>query len=250
MNKKSSNIRALLKRELAFMFRINAFKYIIIILFFIFINLILASRINSYRDSTLINFFWEVFKGVEYCTNLEEFRFPTFWLLINIIIIYIIGDYIQKDYNSNGIYVVTRCGKRRFWISKVIVSIINVITYYLIIFSITFIIGKIFTNDSLKLDYQTIILYITTTIMLVVFNSCISLFMDFKYSYLVIIMLLVLSVFLKSSLLPGQHSLILRHVPYDIEHGLSLIKSVIYNTILSITFIVIGLKFAKKKDIK
>ncbi|WP_286909819.1 hypothetical protein [Clostridium sp. UBA1652] len=141
-----------------------------------------------------------------------------------------------------------------FWISKVLWIIINNLIYYLIVFGIAVIAGKIFSGSSLEKDLiETLgtlfILYFTTSIALCLLNATLSLIVKPVYAYLIIILLLAFSIFLKNNLLPGQHSLILRHVPFDKIYNLTLWKSLIYNFVLSITAIFVGGRVIYKKDI-
>lgn len=161
-----------------------------------------------------------------------------------------IGDCIYDDFEKNAAYVITRCSKVTFWINKVIASIINVCLYYFIIFTTTFLIGKEFIGINKDKYVLLVTIYITTSIMLIIVYNVLSLMLDFKYSFLIISSLLIISVFFDSILLPGQHSLLLRHVPYDLEHGLTVGVTLIYNLVVSIISVLIGIKLVRKKEIK
>ena len=76
-----------------------------------------------------------------------------------------------------------------------------------------------------------------------------SLVINPKYSSLINIVLLILSLVISSSILPGQHCLILRHVPFDDIGNLTLLKSVLYNFVLSAVTIIAGYITFLKKDI-
>lgn len=175
--------------------------------------------------------------------------------MINFFIVFIIGSYIYDDLKNNGVYILSRVGNTKyFWISKVLWIIINNLIYYLIVFGIAVIAGKIFSGSSLEKDLiETLgtlfILYFTTSIALCLLNATLSLIVKPVYAYLIIILLLAFSIFLKNNLLPGQHSLILRHVPFDKIYNLTLWKSLIYNFVLSITAIFVGGRVIYKKDI-
>ena len=85
--------------------------------------------------------------------------------------------------------------------------------------------------------------------MLVAISSVISLVIDYKYSLLIVTVLLIESVYIESNFMPGQHSIILRHIPYDVEHNLSLAKSMIYTSVVFIVALGVGIKLSSKKEI-
>lgn len=100
-----------------------------------------------------------------------------------------------------------------------------------------------------ELFIKLFLLYYTTSTALALLQNTISLILKPAYSYLIILLLIAISVFTVSNLLPGQHSLILRHVPFDNIHGLVFRKSMIYNFVLSIFSIITGYIIFSKKDI-
>ncbi len=150
---KSINLLALIKREFKFMFMKNLAKYIVTFILFV---------------------------------GFEQFKFPLFWFVCNLLIIYIIQDYIQDDLKVNSIYVMSRVGRERYWLVKILVVILNIGIYYFIIFGINYLLGKIYFNSIFRMDYEIITLYITTSIALILFNMCVSLVIDCKYSFLLI----------------------------------------------------------------
>lgn len=245
---KNSSIKALLTREIVFMIKNSKHTYVYIAIFYIFLSLITMGRFDCFNGEG-INIFFEIFNGVKYSKDISEIQFPAIWFLTNFIIVYVIGKQGYEDFSKNGIYVITRCGKSKFWLCKLIASIINVVVYYCIVFFIPYIIGRIVVGSCVKVQFDIISLYIVTTIMLVAISSVVSLVVDYKYSLLIVTVLLIASVYIESNFMPGQHSIILRHTPYDVEHNLSLAKSMIYTSVVFIVALGVGIKLSSKKEI-
>lgn len=194
----------------------------------------------------ITNLVFEIFKGISYeDISFKNFDFPLVWFMVNFFIVFIVGSYMYDDLKNNGVYILSRIGNPQyFWISKVLWIIINNLIYYLIVLGIAVIAGKRFSGSSLEKDLiETLgtlfILYFTTSVALCLLNTTLSLIVKPVYAYLIIILLLDFSIFLKNNLLPGQHSLILRHVPFDKIYNLTLWKSLIYNFVLSTTSIIL-----------
>lgn len=247
---KSINLLALIKREFKFMFMKNLAKYIVTFILFVGFEFIQAYKISNSVINKGPNFTLEVFGGIDKFVGFEQFKFPLFWFVCNLLIIYIIQDYIQDDLKVNSIYVMSRVGRERYWLVKILVVILNIGIYYFIIFGINYLLGKIYFNSIFRMDYKIITLYITTSIALILFNMCVSLVIDCKYSFLLISSILIFSTVSNIKFLPGQHSLILRHIPYSELEGITIIFSLIYNGVLSIISAVVGMLVIKKKDIR
>jgi hypothetical protein len=185
------------------------------------------------------------------------------WFIINVFIIFSLANYIYDDFKNNGKYILIRVKKvKYFYFAKVFWSICNVFIYYIMLFIMMLIVSRIFLYKSNKLIVieginmnrdeliiKLFFLYYTTSTALALLQNTISLILKPAYSYLLILLLIAISVFTVSNLLPGQHSLILRHVPFDNIHGLVFMKSMIYNFVLSIFSIITGYLIFSKKDI-
>lgn len=194
------------------------------------------------------NLVFDLFKGEGYIIDMKEFSFPLAWFLCNIAIIYFIGQYLYKDYKFNGLYVIIRSSKERYWIAKILCSITMIIIYYIIIFGFAYL-CQFLVRENTIINFEMIILYTTTSIMLVIVSNLISLLSNFKYSFLFISILLILAVVVGNNYIPGQQSIIVRHAPYDFEHGLTLVKSLSYNAIVSIIGMYVNILVIRKKEI-
>ena len=239
-----------IKREIVFTMNKNKIRFLVVSLLYIIISLLKVSNIKSFENNNSgINLVFELFKGVGYFDSYIEVTFPYIWLFTNTVIIYIIAVNCSIDIKNSCISIITRCGKSNYWISKTISAIMTVIVYYLLIFTIAYIIPVLLIDSNLIIDIKLIVLYISTTIMIIVIGNCLSIKIDYKYVILILVGILAVSVFINNSYFPGQQSIILRHMPYDKVHKLSFSKSIIYNSIITGIGFIFGYKLSSKKDI-
>lgn len=67
--------------------------------------------------------------------GLTRLSFPTMWFLLNILPLYITLNYTTHDLGGCGIQVLTRLrSKKRWWLSKCVLSMAFVVTYYAVIY--------------------------------------------------------------------------------------------------------------------
>lgn len=255
-------ILSLMKRDLLYSYKKNIIKNLLIILGLVLIVFASISKLNSLGTLNIGEIIFDIFKGVPYNTDFNVFNFPSIWFIVNNCIIFIIGSYVDDDFKLNGVYLVTRCNRKKIWTSKILWGIANVIIYYMLLALGIIIINKILniswsdyivlenmTISTSRIIYYTIILYVTTSISLSIIHNTFSVIFSPKYSYMILIFIMLISVFTKSNLMPAQHSLLLRHIPFDSTHDLTIADSVLYNLILSGVFVVIGRKLISHKDI-
>jgi len=256
-------IFSLIKRDVRYSFNINFIAYLLILIFFILLNFITIYKLSPFQRLNRIDLFYELYKGIPYIENIKDFSFPLIWFLINSSLLFIVGSYTYEDLKKNGVYLLTRVGKLEyFYLSKVIWIIGNVLFFYFCIFGISFIEGLVAlpraSGMNLFLDvkissnnfiFTMVVLYIITSITLCVFQTLLSLVIKPAYAYLITIIVLCISIFSKNWIFPGQHSLLLRHEPFDKLHKLTLEKSISYNVILLILLFIIGCIYTSRKDI-
>jgi hypothetical protein len=230
---------------------------------FLCINLVTVISTNNNHKLTDINLIFANLKGVPYFNGNDGFDLPMVWFIINLFIIFNLANYFYDDLKNNGKYILTRVKKvKYFYFAKVFWSIYNVLIYYILVFVIMITVSKIFLYQSNKwvliegikmnkdeLVIKLFLLYFTTSTALVLLQNAISLILRPVYSYLVILLVIAISIFTVCNLLPGQQSLILRHVPFDNIHGLAVKESLLYNCLLSIFSIIAGYIIISKKDI-
>lgn len=210
----------------------------------------------------------EVFKGSEYLKFTRELmdnllKFPTMWMLINSFIIYAVGDYFYRDIRMNGRYLLIRVKKMRLiYIAKIIWSIFTIIIYYGLLIALAYFLGKLFENGintpidfnyfsigTMELMWTVLILYSLTSITLISIFITLTLKIKPAYSFFITIILSISALYTESKLFIGQHSLILRHLPFDIEHNFTVGQSVIFNIILTLAVVFIGKYIADKKEV-
>lgn len=231
-------------------------------------TLLIIHRFHDYQIINSKSIILEVFKGCEYIEVSEglidkSFQFPTIWLFINSFIIYILGDYFYKDIKTNGKYLLIRVKKMQLiYISKIIWSIFLIILYYSILLLISGLLGYLFrtnTYEYIDLNYFKIgtinliidifILYSLTSISLVIIFITLTLKIKPVYSFLIDIVLCISSLYVENKFFIGQHNLLIRHVPFDSIHDLTMHDSIILNFIIIIYFIIIGSIIASKREV-
>ena len=109
--------------------------------------------------------------------------------------------------------------------------------------------SKYVNIDTFTLIKNVFIMYTLTSISLVLVFITLTLWLKPVYSFIVDIVICLLSVFSQSKLFLGQHSLLLRHVPFDTFHDLTLNYSIIYNLVLISIVIIIGYILSSKKEV-
>lgn len=254
---KKNNLWQLIKRDLHYGYEQNKNKYIIIALSFLIIALLQMKKIGSTNEVNFEYIFFQFLKGVPYIT-FASVEIPFQWIIINGGIIYLIGNYMKDDFQHNGIYIITRTSKKSYWNSKIICCFINVLLYYIMLFFVIYlsiIIAK--DNNIIRINGEAnfseilniFILYFTTSILLTSFYMILLLVMKENYSYCILMLILIISIFGSSDYWPGQQSLILRHVPYDTNSSLTFFKSLIYNFIGIVIVYLQGIMTIKHKDL-
>ena len=259
---KNKILCALLKRDFFYSFKKNTVKSLSMIIILIIIFFIVINKFYSRENISMSTIIFEIFKGISYEIDYSNLDFPIMWFFINSFIMFITAGYVNEDLKINAVYLMSRCSRLVVWTSKILWIIITVIIYYTLVFLIIFIMGKFFhigwesysewgniRVSTIKFLLDIFMIYVTTSITLCLFHSTLSLIIDGNYSYIILIIIILISVFTKSNLLPAQHSLLLRHEPFDLIYNLSVTKSLIYNLIASITLIIISRKLVLYKDI-
>ena len=263
-----NTIMHLIRRDIKMSKRSILIKFGIFLTIFITYVLLLIYRFNDYQIINSRSVILEVFKGLEYLEIsgglLDKFfQFPTIWLFINGFIIYAIGDYFYQDIKINGKYILIRVKKmQHIYISKIVWSIFLVTLYYGVILFISGLLGYLFQNNTyeyidpnylkistMSLIVNVFILYTLTSISLVVIFITLTLKIKPVYAFLIDIVPCILSLYVENKFFIGQHNLLIRHIPFDLAHNLTVYDSVIYNLIVTTFLIIIGSIAASKKEI-
>lgn len=247
----------------------NKWKYFLLIILVCYISIMNS---NQFEDTSMsiIELFYLNFKDVGFINNYELSSVPTIWIIINIFVIFICGDALYYDSKLN-VYLLLRVQKiHLYWISKTLFIILNIISTYLVLFLVTYIVGLIYNLNSLDWNMPAVniindlsfkqvtegkfliiifTLYALTSISLTLIHVFFSFYMNSNYSFLIVAILICLSIFINNPLLPAIHSMILKHTIFEPSHHLTLQYSICYNVLLSIfLFFAIYISF-KKKDL-
>lgn len=237
-----------------------------LIVFLSIILIITIGSINSVKqfDGNLSDLFFMVFKDVVF--NKKELYIPVNWFLINIFIMFILGDFIHDNLRKDSTYLLLRIQKKTiFWLSKCAWVILNIIFIYTILIAFVFLLGGLFLgfefggstiiNNQIISEVQhinilvsMIFLYILTSITLVLIQCTLSIIMNSKYSFTIVAIILSLSIVSTFKLLIGTHSMILRHDYFNSELGISVQFSILYTLLISVGTIFLGNKLLEHKD--
>lgn len=261
--KKLNLLKNILARD--FLLEIYTLKarYLILYSYIFFINIIYSYLISK-NHGNLMDLFYNLYKSGEYVNNLNYI--PVNWILINILILFITGDFIHNNLKNDSINVILKSEKLSiYWISKCIWIVINVIFIYISMFIITYILGGfilgfeleysssleslfVFKIPPLKFIAVMLLLYILTSIATVFIQSILSLRFKSKHSFFITISINLLSTYCNNKFLIGIHSMILKHNWFERSSDLSIFFSIIYILLLIILLIVLGYRFLKNKD--
>lgn len=257
------SLKNILKLDLIHGFNYYKKKLILFLAIMLILNIGNIVAITNYNGN-LMDLFFTMYKDLIF--DEKSMDIPMNWLIINIFIIFILGDFISENIKKDSNYILLRSKKiSLYWISKCTWIVINVLYIYLILIGLTYLLGGVvlgfdFKNSSLinnelvvKSPHLTILIsmittYILTSITLVTIQCTLSIVMNSRYSFLITTLLLTMSIVSKNKFLIGTHSMILRHNYFNSEIGLSIAFSIIYTLLISVILMILGYKFLKHKD--
>ncbi|ARU60612.1 hypothetical protein CBW65_05590 [Tumebacillus avium] len=257
----------LAKRDLAFGFGVNRYKMLAVILIFVFVAWIQHYNFTQGTvQANLYDFYFEALKGIGFETEI-----PVIWLFVQLYIAYLVGHYPQDDLLGSGPYLLTRSGSRNlWWISKLIWVTVTVTAFYLLAFLTILIVAAIThplslswseyagmemlplltdTVHPLVFVIQTFGLWLSSSLALSFLQTTLSLVLKPIFSYLATAALILASLFYPSALLPGSHSMWLRHTLFEAERGISLELSFFYNAAAIVVCAVLGCLMFQKVDV-
>lgn len=260
-------VSELLIRDIRNNFHRNKWKYLLLSILICYMSIMNS---NQFEDASIsiIELFYLNFKDVGFIDKYELSSVPTIWIIINVFVIFICGDALYYDSKLN-LYLLLRVQKiHLYWISKTLFIILNIISTYLILFLVTYIVGLIYNLDSLHWNMRAVniindlryvqvsegeflitlfTLYVLTSISLTLIHVFLSLNLNSNYSFLIVAIVICLSIFINNPLLPAIHSMILKHTIFEPSHHLTLQYSICYNVLLSIfLFIAIYISLLKR----
>ena len=216
-----------------------------------------------------------IFKGIDWITDTQKnIEIPTAYLLPNILIGFIIGNYPFKDINGYGGLVLMRTGKKSvWWISKCIWAIlVAAVSYSIMIIEVllvSLINGRLTlnitqsvgikvsgydkavleNNEQLsKLVIVVVLASFITTIALNLIQILVSQIMGPITGYIVIIAVLVVSIFARSFLIIGNGFMAIRNNLYSVNGG-DIRQTILIDILMSLFALTAGYFLLLRMDI-
>ncbi|HDR6390233.1 hypothetical protein [Bacillus thuringiensis] len=255
----------LLKRDI--FLGISKMKLVFILLFIINLLLFLYPIyfFSVYMPNDLVSF-WDVigksFGGIPIeLIERKTFEFPFSWLLLQLCVATIIGNFIKDDLFSHSAFIRIRAKSIwALWMSKLVFCVILIGLFYFLLFGITWFICELngqmvnhwteYSKDlmvftKIKLSYSQTILYSILlnfggSVCITIVYATLSLIVRTIYSYLICVSILFSSVFSSNFIFIGNYTMLLRQ-PLFVESPLfSIYLSFVIQIVLSLIFIIIG----------
>jgi len=221
---------------------------------------------------TNVDFIFYLFRGVDVSfIHNPGTPFPFIWLMIIIMSPFIIGDYARFDIHNQSSIVFVRVQHRiSIWFSKLFVSILVPLIFYIVILIIICISSAIFYSFSfewgeysgmnvkplltdsvsgLSFAIQTMLLPLIISVVLSIIQTLGSVFVNPVYMLLGIIASLIASVFSTFIILPGSYGMIDRYYLLDGSHGISLSHVLVYSLLIISLVVIIGYFYFQRMDI-
>ncbi|MGN0319485.1 MAG: DUF2705 family protein [Lachnospira sp.] len=216
-----------------------------------------------------------LFKGMDWITDTQRnIEIPTAYMLPNILIAFIIGNYPFKDINGYGGMVLIRARKKSvWWVGKCVWAVFTALVSYGIMFvevlsvsavggEVTFRVGKqmcskicgynrmyIENNTNLtKLAICMVLVGLLTTIAVNLVQMCMSQIAGPIVGYIVVVTVLVMSVFVRSFLVIGNGFMAMRNSLYSPEGG-DIRFVIIADVVLIVVSVAVGYISFKRMDI-
>lgn len=246
--------------------------YIVSIVHFILICK-MSKKVDSYTSADMI--MW-MLKGVKKfdANSRSQLDIPTVYMFPNIIIAFIIGNYVIKDLYGYGKSILVKAESRiNWWLSKCIWCVLSAFVSYGMMYIVIAVAGVCTGSFSLKptpeiyyhlfsMDKQMILQYadvgsllagvvITSFIMTVTLNIIqitVGLIVSPTLAYMAIIVLLVLGVFMDNPLVITVYCMAIRSVRY-MPYGYKLLPAVIIMCAMILLCVIAGAIYSSKMDI-
>ena len=220
---------------------------------------------------TTADTFVYIFRGMTEFNPKTELRFeiPIAWLMIQLYIAFVIGNYATQDMSGYGQQFLLRATTKKQWlIGKCFFCITNVLAYYGIVYAVIItysvvtgnvsftltqdicgIMSEIDTSlfNTLSFILNIIVLPILTSIIMALLQMLLSLHIKPTLSYAFVMVYLILSAYYVSYLLLGNYSMILRCKPF-LADGIDTLIALVIETIVIVGIIFIGIVSIQKFD--
>lgn len=259
-------------------------KYVVVLAIMIFLTVDFTMRVGHGFEigkidtgtMSITDVLLSIFKGMEeYNPNSKmQFEMPMSYILLNVFLAFIIGNYPMKDLLGFGKNVLVRSKDRAsWWMSKCIWNIAAVTSFYGILlivilitcgikgnFSVeptvsicTKITGINITQETQYVDIGLLLLTvyvlpILTSLALSMFQMAMAFITSPVISYMIIIAILVGAAFYNNQFLPGNYFMMLRNQTL-LENGFHTYIAVIFDSFLFIVSAIAGYLYFRKCDI-
>lgn len=224
---------------------------------------------------TLSDIILWMFKGMTWITDSQkEVNIPTAYILPNILIAFVIGNYPFKDINGYGGMILMRSGKKSvWWFSKCIWAVITAMVTYAVLIveavAVSLAGGKlslhvnkdicckvsgynkmyIVNNMNLtRLAVYMIVAGLITTIAICLIQKCTSQLMGAVIGYVAVVVILIMGVFFRSFLVIGNGFMAIRNVLYTPQGG-DIRLTIAADAVLAAVSVVVGYISFKRMDI-
>lgn len=171
----------------------------------------------------LMDYLLFFFEGIEPFKIIDAntiFKIPAIWLCIHLYIFYLIADYPIQDMKMIGKETIVRVANRRiWWTSRCLTTVMIVIVSYIVL-TLTIFLFTLFTRGELlqSIGESSTDMIVTILVLPLILTCCVGLFqlsISLRYrsllSFLVIVVVLVMSAYFMHPLLFGNYLMFLRN---------------------------------------
>lgn len=272
--------KTLLHRDLLLGFHYVRNRFLVAIVFMIIIvslsvyqfdQMAIHNQINlaNYTYSDVI---FTLFKGVGFeILHDPSSEFPFTWLMVLAFCPFIIGGYVRDDlFNQSSVLFIRARYQLSIWLSKILFCLIIVVLFFAIILLLLIIATALFLSFSsewgalgivqiaplvtkditpLSFSFQVFMLPLLTSVVLVVIQGMVSVFIRPIYTLFILLSFLIISVFSTKQFFPGSYSMILRHELFTGTQGFNWLGTIGYTGMLVSIVTIGGFLLFKKQDI-
>ncbi|OHX31076.1 hypothetical protein [Bacillus mycoides] len=226
---------------------------------------------GSNETNNCLDLWFLLFGGVKDYTP-GTMQFPPFsWLLIQASLAFLVGDYLYNELKENSFYVLVRVKRRFNWFfAKIVWIIITVVLFYM-----TILLSLVLSSLYLDLDInmwgsysRTIfenqeILFINpltffslsfficfiTSLVLSLVQVMLTLIIKPIYSYIFIIFILLLSVYISSPILLGRYLMVIRYIDYFSNGIFEGMHIIVYEILVFFFVLILGSIYFRKMNL-
>ena len=237
-------------------------------------NYIVQGKVaGKVRILDLLIYFFKGMKEYIPASN-RPFEIPVDFLLLNMLLAFIIGNYPMKDMNGYGRSILVRSDTRMsWWFSKCIWNVLSVLTYYATIYigiivmyvvhgglsnGIKFVLNPdllrtIFGTDLSDVNNSIliitiVILPIMTSIAISILQMTLAFYLNPIVSYIIVIAIYIFSAFYMKWFMIGNYLMMYR-TDFINPNGMHLGKALVVNVCIIIISILTGYLYFRRHDV-